>query len=233
MPGPYDVIGQEQGPQGWGASFNWAKQLRLSDAFANPLVIGADLLFSQILFNPIAGPKALRSKMDTAQWAGFEARAAKRFGVGAATPEHLRSFVLKMNARDIGASSASSRYGATLGRGSFGRDVAFTEALESNFGSSAARRIGAARAISGLSRFMLAYTAVDLGIGVMKSMAEAAGSYERPSRPNPTRTLETGGVSFDTRHAQSQRMRAIQAIHNTQLSTRAAMGNEAAHLHLA
>jgi hypothetical protein len=229
--GPYDFIGQEQSTQGWGSSFNWAKQLRLSDVFANPLVIGADLLFNGLLYNPIAGPRALRGTMDAAQWAGFEARAAAKFRVGTATPEHLKSFVLKMNARDIGAGAGSHR--AALGRGTFARDVAFQEALESNFGRRAARRINTARAMSGLSRFMLAYMAVDLGIGVMKSLAEAAGSYERPSRPNPTRSLETGGVSFDTRHAQTQRMRSIQAIHNTQLSTRAAMGNEAAFLHLA
>lgn len=228
MPGPYDFIGQDDQGQGWGSTFNWAKQLRLSDVFANPLVIGADFAMTGLLYNPIAGPKALERSMSTAQWAGFQGRVAKRFG--SATPEHMQSFVMKMNAGELEA--GAGRYAGKIG-GTLGRDVAMQESMVASFGARAAGRMSFARAASGLSRFMLWYTAVDLGVGVMKSVAEAAGSYEKPNRANPTRTLETGGVSFDTRHAQTQRMRSIQAIHNTQLSTRAAMGNEAAFMHLA
>lgn len=44
---------------------------------------------------------------------------------------------------------------------------------------------------------------------------------------------ETGpGFFHDTRAARTQRQRAIQAIHNSQLTTRAALGNEAAFLHI-
>lgn len=227
MAGPYDFIGQDDQRQGLLASLNWTKQLRLSDVFANPLVIGADFAMTGLLYNPIAGPKALERSMSASQWAGFQGRVAKRFG--SATPEHMQAYVMKMNAAELG--SNPGRYAGKIG-GTFGRDVAMQESMVSNFGARAAGRMSFARAATGLSRFMLAYTAIDLGIGVMKSIAEAAGSYQRPNRANPTRTLETGGISVDTRHAQTQRMRSIQAIHNSQLSTRAAMGNEAAFMHL-
>ena len=45
--------------------------------------------------------------------------------------------------------------------------------------------------------------------------------------------LETGpGFFNDTRAAHTQRQRAIQAIHNSQMTTRAALGNEASFLHI-
>lgn len=224
MSGPYDFIGQESESGGF-----WSKQLKLSELFANPLVIGADFAMTGLMYKPLWGSKALQKSMDPAQWSSFtdKVRSFNKLGSGANVGEDaFRKFVLKAGPKDIGMSAAK------VG-GTFGRDMAFQEGMVEKFGVRAAGRLSFARAATGLSRFMLWYTALDAGIGIMKSYAEAAGSYQKPSRANPTRQLETGGVMFDTRHAQTQRMRSIQAIHNTQLSTRAAMGNEAAFMHMA
>jgi len=46
------------------------------------------------------------------------------------------------------------------------------------------------------------------------------------------RNLYSGGDEyFDSRAAMTQRQRAIQVIHNSQMSTRAAFGNEASYMH--
>lgn len=67
---------------------------------------------------------------------------------------------------------------------------------------------------------------VDLGAAAVDSVMNYRSAPKEIS-------LTTGpGFFNDTRAAQTQRQRAIQAIHNSQLTTRAALGNEASFLHI-
>ena len=228
MPGPYDFIGQDTG-QGWAGEGNWAKGLSLKDIFYSPIVMGIDLFARPLLYNPFAGPKALEKAMGATRWADFGSRAAKFSNAAVATPEHMQHYIMKMNAKELG--TGPSRYAANV-KGTLGADLATGEGMAARFGQSAATRMQFGRMVMGFSRFMLMFSAIDIGVSAIKSIAEAAGSYQRPDRPNLSRQLETGGVAFDTRSAQTQRQRSIQAIHNSQLSTRACMGAEASFLHL-
>lgn len=100
------------------------------------------------------------------------------------------------------------------------------------FGKAAGRRIGLGKLASSFSRFGLWFMAVDIGMSLGGMLGDAITNYTPAQYQNKRRQIETGGAFVDTRYAQTQRMRAIQAIHNTQLSTRAALGNEASFMHL-
>jgi hypothetical protein len=233
MEGPLDFIGQDYNglrgnmPLGLGnPPSSWAPNL--SSIFANPFVIGADLAANFLVVNPALNMGKLAKMMSPGQVDNLRALVSSH---GFEYNEHgVRASLMKMSAKDIGAKAPGFK---KWGSATYARDMAMREAMVERFGARAASRISFARAASGLSRFMFAYTMVDLGLGIARSVVDAITNYERPSRPARSRQLETGGLSFDTRAAQTQRMRSIQAIHNTQLSTRAAMGNEAAMLHLA
>ena len=77
-----------------------------------------------------------------------------------------------------------------------------------------------------------AFTALNFGIGM--SIGRMVGNLVGNYRPDYTKEelLETGGFFADTRASFTQRQRAIQTIHNSQLTTRAALGNEASFLHI-
>lgn len=94
------------------------------------------------------------------------------------------------------------------------------------------RTVQTGRLLTSLSTMTSVVGLLDLGVSLGTGLIEAISAYSPTGKPNRRRQLELGGPFVDTRHAQTQRMRSIQAIHNTQLSTRAAMGNEAAFLHL-
>lgn len=111
------------------------------------------------------------------------------------------------------------------------QEVALGKASRAFGGASFAGRSSLYRNISFLSRGML-------GLGVLQGMfmvggaiGQAVGAYEPQGGQYTRRELETANNFVDTRSAQTQRSRAIQAIHNSHLSTRAVFGNEASHLH--
>lgn len=76
-----------------------------------------------------------------------------------------------------------------------------------------------------------AFTAfnLELGLSLGRGLGDMIASYEESAVSRPE--LETGGIFADTRASFTQRQRAIQVIHNSQLTTRAALGNEATFMH--
>jgi hypothetical protein len=86
-------------------------------------------------------------------------------------------------------------------------------------------------ASAALGYMSLAAAGYQMGQGVFN----AVGDYSRSRRlreveiNEPTTNIGMGGMS--TNGAFTQRQRAMQVIHNSQLSSRAAFGSEAAHMH--
>jgi len=99
------------------------------------------------------------------------------------------------------------------------------------------RVMGGRAAASVSSRALLtlgvrsAFTALNFGLGLSigRGVGSIIANYER--HPDKDIVLETGGHFADTRSSFTQRQRAIETIHNSQLTTRAALGGEAAILH--
>lgn len=112
-----------------------------------------------------------------------------------------------------------------------GGGVHSPRAMGRQFGGAVAGRIGIARALSGASKFLAGWGVLEAGLGIGDAIFSSLSSYSRPATSWKRRELETGGAFIDTRTARSQRERALQAIHNSQLTTRAVLGNEAAQLH--
>lgn len=104
--------------------------------------------------------------------------------------------------------------------------------FEDMFGKAAGRRVKIGKLASSFSRFGLLFMVAELGSSLGGMLGDAITAWQPPEYQNKRRTIETGGAYVETRYAQTQRARAIQAIHNTQLSTRAALGNEASFMHL-
>ena len=71
---------------------------------------------------------------------------------------------------------------------------------------------------------------IKVGASMAGAGIDAVMSYR--SAPKEVKLKSGPGFFHDTRAAQTQRQRAIQAIHNSQMTTRAALGNEAAFLHI-
>ena len=97
--------------------------------------------------------------------------------------------------------------------------------------------IGIGRSLKFLSRAWvfndISSMAMAAGAGVSQGFASFA--YERGgSAYNPAATnMQDLGTGFaETRSSFTQRQRAMQAIHNSQMNTRAAMGNEATFMHV-
>ena len=83
----------------------------------------------------------------------------------------------------------------------------------------------ASKLLGGLSLFALA---VEGG----SALFDATTSYTEARRARQESTAGAGDVSYyDSRVAFTQRQRALQVIHNSQLSTRAAFGQEASYMH--
>lgn len=89
-------------------------------------------------------------------------------------------------------------------------------------------------AIGGIGR--MAMTALEIvgGLYIGAQMAQGLATAISDWEPAPAKgpALEFGSDNFYMpRAATTQRMRALQSIHNSQLTTRAALGNEATFLH--
>lgn len=79
---------------------------------------------------------------------------------------------------------------------------------------------------TGLAAIQIAAMGADIGA----SLVEAAIDW-RPRRDRQS-PYEFGNVFYEPRGAFTQRQRAIMAIHDSQLTTRAAIGNEASFMHM-
>jgi hypothetical protein len=87
------------------------------------------------------------------------------------------------------------------------------------------------RGVSGLLGLANASFFAYMGASAIGALGSMIGNWTPGQPVNPRRQLETGGPIIDTPTAMTQRQRAIQAIHNSQISTRAALGNEASFMH--
>ena len=100
------------------------------------------------------------------------------------------------------------------------------------YGNNVATRMSVGRAMTGMSRAYMMWGMIEIGVmGADMVLGAILGNDDAEKNTWNRRNLETGGGFVDTRSAQTQRARAVQAIHNTQMSTRAVFGYEAAHLH--
>ncbi len=193
----------------------------------------------------LSSEKALQRSMTPGAWSRFKDLASRsRFGGAADAARNLalhgrpsdflggqRPFTIP--SKGLGGPGASLAEASAV-RSITERSRLFHKGLTQGFGAQAARRIGISRMLQGASRGLFAYSMLQLGIGLMRGINDMIEAYTPPEPKVPWhRDLETGGGFVDTRSAQTQRQMAIQAIHNTQLSTRAALGNEASFLHMA
>jgi hypothetical protein len=69
-----------------------------------------------------------------------------------------------------------------------------------------------------------------LGATMLGGVAESIANWQPTQSTNPQLEFGTGNI-VQPRAAMTQRQRALMAIHNSQLATRSALGNEAAHIH--
>lgn len=98
-------------------------------------------------------------------------------------------------------------------------------------------KIGFGRSLQFLSRAWIANDMFSIAMGGVSSLVQGLSSfsYERQGAAfNPAATnMQDLGTGFaETRSSFTQRQRAMQAIHNSQMNTRAAMGNEATFMHV-
>jgi hypothetical protein len=96
-------------------------------------------------------------------------------------------------------------------------------------GMALAKTVGRYSKVFGFSSFVIG--GFELGRSLSqasRSMVEGRDQAERFRRAN---VYDGEDQYFDSRAAFTQRQRAIQVIHNSQLSTRAAMGQESSYMH--
>lgn len=76
-----------------------------------------------------------------------------------------------------------------------------------------------------------AWTALNFGLGLAagRGIGSMIANYE--SHKDNDIQLESGGHFADTQGSFTQRQRSLEVIHNSQLTTRSALGNEASFLH--
>jgi hypothetical protein len=111
------------------------------------------------------------------------------------------------------------------------RRAVFYRQAAKKLGGAAAGRILGYRALSGMMSLANVSFFAYMGASALGAVGNMIANWTPGQAVNPRRQLETGGPIIDTPSAMTQRQRAIQAIHNTQLSTRAALGNEASFMH--
>jgi len=226
MPGPYDIY----------TNTHREETGRFNNIVESPVTMGAWLATDMVAIPWLTSTRGMQRTMLPTQWNRFKNIARAKYGGS------IRNLALHGRPRDF--IGATGRRGVIVGsgthdmvlasgeRGMLARDRLFHSGLRKSFGGAAASRIGVSRLLGGASKALFAYSMFQMGLGLINGINEVIENYEPPEPKTPFhRDLETGGGFVDTRSAQTQRQRAIQAIHNTQLSTRAALGNEASILH--
>ena len=131
-------------------------------------------------------------------------------------------------ARKLRARSGGSRTGLL-------RAHAGDAALRGAATDSLAWRLGVGMGLRTLASAWIINDMFSLGFMATSSAIQgmSAFSYERKSSTAPRgEDLDLGEGLPETRASFTQRQRAMEAIHNSQMSTRAAMGNEATFMHV-
>lgn len=101
--------------------------------------------------------------------------------------------------------------------------------------SGTANKILAGAGLRTLASTWLLVDLFGMGINLATSAIQGIESFNYKSRmfnTPATRDLDLGEGFANTRASYTQRQRAMQAIHNSQMNTRAAMGNEATFMHV-
>ncbi len=206
--------------------------------FSNPLLstgayLGAMGAQRLLLKPPAPSLGMLHSNLGLAT--GRELRQVKRWNAAVSKYGSVRGAYRGIGMGDLTGLSGNRKVGGHKGRGfaigrGFRKDAYMHTAMRRKLGSGLANRITAHRALGGFIGLANWAFALQMG-GAAADILSQNIMNTRPNQPfNPRRELETGNMVVDTRSAFTQRQRAIQAIHNTQLSTRAALGNEAAYM---
>lgn len=99
------------------------------------------------------------------------------------------------------------------------------------YGMKAATAMSVGRNILAAGRTMGLWFMAEMAVGGITMWADYVANRKMEGKTYGPRNLETGGGFVDTRSAQTQRARALQAIHNSQMTTRAVLGNEASMMH--
>lgn len=212
---PYDIYGDNLDAR--------SPFMRFMD---QPAMIAGSFATDMFLIPSLANPDRMKNAMGASQWATYKSNALKQYG--SASDRHLRRLAVD-SPRNMSTVGGKGFKRSSLWPNQWRAEHKWTKSL---FGQSASTRMSLLRTASGASRFVSAYFIGQLGISAIRGITDMVGRYEAPEPKLPRhRDIETGGMYVDTRAAQTQRQRAIQAIHNTQLSTRAALSNEASFMH--
>lgn len=204
MAGPLDIYAEDSG---------YSRSSSIPDIggfFANPMVMGATLFTDMMVVPKLMNRGGMLRSMNKLQRRSFLTDA--RRATGGVSPSHVERYML---------TASEKKMRTTMG-------IRFAD----RYGTKAAARMSVGRGLAAFSRFSAWYAMWEIGSSVAGILGDAIMAYEPSPYVNKRKQVETGGFFVDTRQAQTQRMRAIQAIHNTQISTRAALGNEAAFMHL-
>jgi len=101
--------------------------------------------------------------------------------------------------------------------------------MSKRWGRGRALRIGGTAVLGRFLRFTAVVGTMMVGAELVKSLGESVGAWRPKTQELPH--VEFGGFMHDTYQAKTQRQRAIQAIHDSSLSVRSALGNEASFMH--
>jgi hypothetical protein len=189
------------------------------------------------------GARALSRGVSVPRWIpgiggahiGSPMRSAMRQQVRGNIPAGSHRFIRDLERRH-GAGRWMSRVRARdFYPGAYPSGTAYTRGprrgLRGAIGRRVAERQLLMRGITGLLHITNISFAAYLGSQLLGAAGDMIANW-RPAEPiNHRRQLETGGPIIDTTAAFTMRSRAIQAIHNTQIGTRAALGLEAAFFH--
>lgn len=167
----------------------------------------------------------------------WKPRHGRKTGMDRLREDVSRAYGRPFNQRDMGRYVRSERAQArALGvnrasHGFFGYSTEIQTRARARYGIAASTTSSIGRTIFGIGRSMGIWFMAELGATAAQAYGDYVRDMRREAKPYGPKTLETGGEYVDTRMAQTQRMRALQAIHNSQLTTRASIGNEAAMTH--
>ena len=103
--------------------------------------------------------------------------------------------------------------------------------LTARYGGELAGRIGFGAALQGTLGVLEVMGGLYFGAAMVEGLANTIADWEPAPATGPQVQFGDEQNFYMPRAATTQRMRALQAIHNSQLTTRAALGNEAVHLH--
>jgi len=166
-------------------------------------------------------------------WAAAALAGSNKYGIGAHAGRQIGK------ARTLGAAARSLRgsWGTGFRRLSeIERDLKEVLTLEGKSAKLRAKARSNRSQAKSLRRFgtgMAIVQSVAFGFDIGKAMMEVGGNYRirKQDLAQQRRKVYNEDTFMDSRAAFTQRQRAIQVIHNSQMGVRSAMGSEASFLH--